>query len=1076
MNVLKRISICILSLCCILHAKAITYSFESTVPTEWSSVVNGTLSISDARYKLQAKSLRWNWNAESVITVVNPDNLAASTATVSKATAAGIDGWIYNENPSTERLFFEFYNQSGVRKCSLEFKLNFRGWRRVCVRFYEDLGYDRSPLQSMKVVAPAVGSGIIYFDCFEFSSSVTWERISDFQYDVQANKNNPDVDNFLKFRNIPKLPLPESVSDAERVSYDTIIKRVENWHLGTDKYATNPYYSARSNALNRTSGSGSTFVSRGRRKMVDFPLTRGEDGIVTNKGLFCLRQTSIDAIPVENFKTYSEQYLLQLAYDWRLNGSTDSRDYVLKMYDWYNNQGWADGSAIGVLRYDRLRNCGYFHSLFLMRDALVAEIYEREMQTMYWYSMFGSCYGKPDIVGETADNVRGVAMSKLIYALMQTGDRERVRALRAFSEYMNNALSTSPGYFGIFKSDHSGYHHRGPYANAYVPDALHIGCLIYYLLHNTSYQLSNEVYENLKAALIDYYDFICSGYQVPQSLTGRFPNNPEILHELLPAIAFLSLSNEQVDKDLVSMLKRLWKPEEEPVKSWLPYINIDNTFKTTLGAIEVILEALNNNISEAPLQQGNKFFPYAGLLASKYEAWQLNIKGMSSYVWDFESSSTENLYGRYISNGTVQILNQDRNINSHEVSNVDWDWSRIPGATAKYLTKSEIAFDGTKHRNFSDKIFLAGVSVNDSIGFFSMQFHDNTFDKSFYANKSVFVFGKNSYHIGSNIRSTSTSGNVETTLFQSLANAGVAKLNGLNISSSINASAPATLQDNYGNTFIVKKGNINIFQNPTFTSGVINHGVQPKNDSYQYLLLLDASADDILRMENQTTQPIQLVKADDTAHIIHHKDYGVTGYALFQAGKVDYEIIDSVNTPCIILVRHSVDSLYYISFSDPDMRKKTAARNNDLSYEDAAVPSDSFDIEIFLNQPFVKNSTNDVVDIEMVDGRSVIKSRVAEGHSYQIILKKKSNTTNVKSSIDSEVEFYPNPVSDWLHIKGLPSKVTLRIYNIEGRLLRTMDVQSSDVTVDTSALPKGIYFLLITKDDENIVSKQILKL
>jgi len=52
------------------------YSFEVKVPTEWNNVTKGDLTISDNHFKHGRKSLQWNWNAGSVLTVNNPDSLS----------------------------------------------------------------------------------------------------------------------------------------------------------------------------------------------------------------------------------------------------------------------------------------------------------------------------------------------------------------------------------------------------------------------------------------------------------------------------------------------------------------------------------------------------------------------------------------------------------------------------------------------------------------------------------------------------------------------------------------------------------------------------------------------------------------------------------------------------------------------------------------------------------------------------------------------------------------------------------------------------------------------------------------
>ena len=200
--------------------------------------------------------------------------------------------------------------------------------------------------------------------------------------------------------------------------------------------------------------------------------------------------STIDGIEAKKFRTINENILLPLALDYRKNKNAQSLKKALYIYDWFNDQGWADGSSMGTLCFEKLRSSGYFHSFFLLKDQLSPEQLERELQSLNWFTMFGICYQLPSHPGEVADNLRALAIPKLIYTLSQNKIQEREVALTAFKHYMDNALGIAPGFFGTFKADFSGYHHRGPYNSAYYPHALYAGALIAYLLHDTPYALS----------------------------------------------------------------------------------------------------------------------------------------------------------------------------------------------------------------------------------------------------------------------------------------------------------------------------------------------------------------------------------------------------------------------------------------------------------------------------------------------------------------------------------------------------------------------------------------------------------
>lgn len=106
---------------------------------------------------------------------------------------------------------------------------------------------------------------------------------------------------------------------------------------------------------------------------------------------------------------------------------------------------------MGTLCFEKLRSSGYFHSFFLLKEQLSPEQLKRELQTMNWFTVFGACYQLPSHAGEVADNLRALAIPKLIYALSQNDKQEREVALTAFKHYMDNALGIAPGFSGRSK-------------------------------------------------------------------------------------------------------------------------------------------------------------------------------------------------------------------------------------------------------------------------------------------------------------------------------------------------------------------------------------------------------------------------------------------------------------------------------------------------------------------------------------------------------------------------------------------------------------------------------------------------
>lgn len=404
-----------------------------------------------------------------------------------------------------------------------------------------------------------------------------------------------------------------------------------------------------------------------------------------------------------------------MALDYRKNQNDQSLKKALYIYDWFNDQGWADGSSMGTLCFEKLRSSGYFHSFFLLKEQLSSEQLKRELQTMNWFTMFGACYQLPSHAGEVADNLRALAIPKLIYALSQNDKQEREVALTAFKHYMDNALGIAPGFFGTFKADFSGYHHRGPYHSAYYPHALYAGALIAYLLHDTPYALSETTLHNLKQGLLTFR-FFCAGLEVPAGTVGRFPKGQQILETLLPAFAYTALSFKEPDKELTAAFKRILESTEnqQAITEYISNVNSNLAYTSTVGEIELVTQLASSSIAKEKPVTGTLFMPYSGLLVAKDSLFHFNIKGFSRYIWDFESSATENTKGRYLGYGQIEYFDFKNRHKSFNPQETDFDWNYIPGATTKVLPDKVLQDKGgssSGHRNFSDETFLTGYML-----------------------------------------------------------------------------------------------------------------------------------------------------------------------------------------------------------------------------------------------------------------------------------------------------------------------------------------------------------------------------
>ena len=957
----------------LIHAQTISFE-DGLIPANWSTNT-GSLTIVTNKYKLGTKSIRWSWVANSKINISNPENIEAASTNNS----GGINVWVYNSTPSpTAILVFSGLNSSNQVKCHIDFNLNFKGWRYLTAKFVSDMGHDKTPMTAIQIQAPSLANGELYFDNMTLPVRVQDSINSDAQFIV---RQDPTIDDFQGVRSYGNFVAVANPSRQQVEAIDTIINRIDNWFLSKKLYPKATEYNIRKKA-------NASWMTDGMNSIAKINFKTDPDSTVSAGALFSeFSSQKIAGSTVKKFNDY-HKLLLPVALDYRINGTASSKTALLNMYDWYNDQGWADGSGMGNMMYEKIRVGGYIHSVFLMRNELGAARLAREVNTINWYSLLGSANMPFKHAGENADMIRTMVMAKLYAAILQPDVNKRITALTALTSYYNNAFSAAPGYCETFKPDFSGYHHFGPYLGAYYFDAIYAASLVCYLLHDTPYALSDATYSNLKQCLLNI-SLYCGNYDVPSSANARFPNKTTMLNEIIPAYAYMALAKSTPDRDLLAVFSKYWKLNAEQMRGVISRAGIDITQKRTLGEIELCLTAAKLAVpAEKPIKT-SYYMPYAGLLVNRGITSLVTVDGYGKYVAGFESVfPNDNLYGRYLHFGQIEYTSLTDGRKNNAYNHKSWDWNRIPGTTSRHLNKKDLYYLTTgSHRVFGDQTFLGGAAMNDSTSVFSFKLHDNMFDKSFYANKSVFCFGNVLICLGNNITTNSTNAPTETTLLQQEFNDGESfKVNGKELEGNLlNISAPV-ISDNLGNRFIVKSGKVDVFKTDSFYTAIIDHGFAPKNQDYCYYMLIQSNNKQEAKFSSEKTNPIRIIRQDSTAHIVNNKEADVYAYSIFStASDLNDSWIKQVNTPSIVLIKKIDKTTTRFVISDPDLRRPEF-KGGSLPSESAE--SESFKYSIVLNGVYKLKNTLPDVKLSVEGNTTKIEFITIEGKSYTFDLTK----------------------------------------------------------------------------------------
>ena len=844
----------------------------------------------------------------------------------------------------------------------MPFHLGYRGWRALWAKFMHDMGKNPSvPIGRMVLEFPQT-TGTLYVDMLEFPSTVPWKYMEDLQYST-SRKDFSMIPDIVRYR------MAQSSGDMIDAS-DEQIKMIEDrftsWCFGSGRFPKDKFVKMRASAEK-------TFIQNGLDAASKIEIAYNADGSPIGEPLFSLDGPStVGGTKLRMFRSINEKILIPLALDYHKNGNKESLEKAKFIYDWFNDQGWADGSSMGTIVLEKLRSAGYIYSYHMLHKDLSPDVLDRERNAMNWFTLFGHCYCLEERNGANSDDLRALGNGKLIYALSLEDPQQRRQALTAFKRYMDKAMGIAHGAEDVIKDDYSGYHHRTAYNSGYYPQALYAGAQIALMLSDTPYALSEESIRNIKNGLKTFH-FFCAGFDVPAGTVGRFPQAQKILHELIPAYAYMILCEKGQDKELISIFGDILQKASKDA-DWAKYItdvNSDMSYTTTVGEMEAVAEAAMLLSEPQDMKDGSLFMPYSGMLVTKDRDIHFNVKGYSRYIWDYEAgSNNENTYGRWMSNGHLEFVDFRNGNRSFNPSDELYDWNHITGTTSKVLPLRQLAYAGksTDHRNYSDQSFLAGVHGCDKVSMFAVRLHDIYSDTSFRADKSYFFFDDMVLCMGSGISSADRKNPVSTTLFQDLSGAGKQKIDKIFEDASF--------------AYVVKEGEVKVEKEGKRTIAYVDHGIGARNAAYEYYMLKDKKAAESVA----AASPVEVLRRDHSGHIVRRGS--VVCAALFTEN-VSYDgmLVQSVNIPLAYVLEDKGEGKYILSLCEPDMRRPWKLNMNNLSHEDVAQKEKPFETELILDGCFELVKPQPGISVEQSGNKTKVSLTTVMARNYTIELK-----------------------------------------------------------------------------------------
>ena len=103
-----------------------------------------------------------------------------------------------------------------------------------------------------------------------------------------------------------------------------------------------------------------------------------------------------------------------------------------------------------------------------------------------------------------------------------------------------------------------------------------------------------------------------------------------------------------------------------------------------------------------------------------------------------------------------------------------------------------------------------------------------------------------------------------------------------------------------------------------FATAYIRHGAAPANDAYEYMILLDATKSQIKKLNKGITE-YDIIRKDETAHIVFDRLSNVRGYAIFE----DFSAVDDAylkkSDKEIMIMLQPIGKQLKMSVCDPDL-------------------------------------------------------------------------------------------------------------------------------------------------------------
>ncbi|MCW9709577.1 chondroitinase [Avibacterium sp. 21-586] len=911
--------ISILAACVIAgSANAANYAwdfFEGAQPPSYLTVTNGKAELSALHYKDGKQALHWQFEPKGRLVFAQNLDFSQNDDILPQTFML----WFYNDKALKEPLAFTF-EQNGQVKKSFNINLDFVGWRGIAVPFRDMQGEEVTRLDKLVIQAPNQ-AGSLYLDQLLFNVPLDNRHpIPDYQanfvnptastavnknwngllkYDQLLSKSYSHFNFNLKFQASSQINsiyqrfeevLNVFPNKKNAVDFAAILKKYEPFNINEKDGAI-------------------------QGAMLDFParqkFMKNDQVFSKQDQAFLLKSVSMRELGKAMLETARALRTGEL----NTEQSQQLENKFLLATRYLFDQGFVRGSSIQIVTHMGYQNREIFDSWFLMRDLLAQQgLLEQAQGAMSWFSGMGRIFEPDNSIVEANVDILNTQLQWMLKSILLLPDEnQRAGLLKQFSHWLSTTVMQSEGVAGGFKPDGSIFHHSQHYT-AYGKDAFAGLSPVVYAISGSPYALSHAAKARLDDVLYKMWVY-SKDSNIPIAISGRHPTGKFTIAS--SPFKWFALAGDEKHSQ-----------------------KINRTFAGIYAALEHKAEF--EGVPAAAEPTGAWTMNYASMVVQRRHqadpklSWLAIARGFSRYLVGNESYEKNNLYGRYMSYGALEIIPEHFQDRGYRYDG--WDWNRFPGTTTIHLPYSELRAKlgqlpaaGLEEMLLSTETYAGGTDLNNnSMYAMKLRGHSKYQQESFFARKSYFLFDNQVIALGSDIRNDDKEHQTETTLFQhNVADLKPMLVNGKEVATLGTVEeleSPAILADPTGNRYYIAAGQKLTLRyqeqesvddrndKPTkgkFATAVLEHGKAPENGQYEYAVLIAPKADE--------APAYQKLSHSNKLHAVRDNRTGQEGYAYFEAEQKNVGgLVLGADQPLMAMAQSDKHHLE-LSIANPDL-------------------------------------------------------------------------------------------------------------------------------------------------------------